>query len=352
MSRARRSIAVVAVAVIMLVLVVARGRLTASSSARATAATNGASPSLTAQTQHAPVVAPPPPVVGGQSSPAATPTKSECDQACGIGVECRFDDHGVACPKQCLSSNDCSPTELCEVFVDQDDHDRFVKRCVGSNCGGFGDKDNCGAHATCVFTGRLEGGVFRCEPAGTRTKGRTCVAATDSTGGVCAKGLTCADGVCVPAICDSDAECPQGTYCRGIAAGTYKGCVPGCTADEDCPSGQRCATTRWGPRCLDRTSPAVCLETGCPEGSACVVEFVSPLRASCHKACTDSNDSGCAKNEFCGVLGDKHYCIRHCRTTADCPNENSCIDFPDGTMGCGVDAELLTRDYLARDVSN
>lgn len=354
MSRARRAIAiVVAIAIAGVIGLLLHGRLAASPSARATGSAPGAhlaSPTATqtrsgaAGTAAAPVRS-----ESGTTSSATVPTAAECDQACGLGVECRFDDRGgIACPKECSSSADCAATELCRVFVSPDDHDHAFKRCVGSNCNGLGDKDNCGEHATCVFSGRLEGGVFRCEPAGTRTKGQTCTDAVDSTAGLCAKGLSCVDGLCAPTSCQSDAECPKGTRCHGVAAGTHKECAADCATDEECPTGDRCATTRWGRRCVDRADPASCLESGCSAGLSCVVEFMAPLRASCHKACAASNDASCAKNEFCAVLGGDHYCVRKCRVAADCAAGGSCIDFPDGTRGCGVDPDALTRDYLAR----
>jgi hypothetical protein len=210
-------------------------------------------------------------------SPAVS--REDCERTCGVSCV-DGPDGRPQCPKVCTTDDQCDSGALCLPVR----AGGAVKRCTVSDCAGPGGADDCGPGLSCRYTGRLEGGVYRCLPVGPGQVGEGCFGS--STAGLCAKGLRCVLGTCQPDSCGSDSDCQKGFRCRPVAGGDgHHKCFPGCSADEDCPSGELCVQA--GVTSLCTKARDTCLKTGCPAGLVCHIESLSTvnLRTSCRRPC-------------------------------------------------------------------
>jgi hypothetical protein len=215
-------------------------------------------------------------------------------------------------------------------------------RCLRSECSGIGSDSDCGAGKSCVYVGRLEGGIYRCRAVGIRTAGDFCTEGT--SGGVenrCGAGQTCAGGLCMPGICTSNGDCPKGAICAAVAGGIdHKQCVPFCVSDDDCAGGISCIKLPSGGAMCAQYTKAECLRSGCPVGQICAVDqqVAWDLQASCQSSCTPGDPASCAAGHHCAVersQGGQARCARTCQPGPDaCPKNQTCGLDGSGGFSC------------------
>jgi hypothetical protein len=267
---------------------------------------------------------------------------SECMRSCGS--ECYLDTAGqLHCPKDCKSDASCPVGALCTSV-------KGGRRCLFSNCYGVDDSRSCGANQSCLYQGRLEGGIFRCSRTGAGRSGDYCVAAPPSgvpiVGQLCGAGLRCAAGTCLPGSCTTDGDCPRGNRCFAIAGGDQaRSCVPACKNDSDCPQDQECYALPTGASICSMRNSKGCLKTGCSDGEACLLESsVSwDLRSRCAKLC---NPGECGSNEHCWSPPNAKSasgCLPKCSSRIRCPDGLVCRTIENGENGCIPEPPSMAR---------
>lgn len=249
-------------------------------------------------------------------------TKSDCgereycnsDGRCIGGCETNSD-CDVICEKDSNCVASCGPDPSCT--------------CEGEGCYNENWRDLCPRNPACIAAcpedpncARSKGSVCvdnRCEK--TCSDSSDCLSDEICKDGICMLkestptagiderlGCDCGDvcnrfGTCEPAICVQDEECPPCSICENGV------CIPGCSDENPCPNNGCCGpdgrctkSCRIDLDCATEPGNQLCLEGGCC-GLIC-----DPL-----VPCISRSD--CEAGQFCGEEG---YCLDGCRSTFDC----------------------------------
>ena len=256
---------------------------------------------------------------------------AECERVCRTGCY-QAADGAFHCPRACKTDNECDPHFLCMSLGSG-------SRCLRSECSGSGGVE-CGPGRTCVYVGRMEGGIYRCREAGTRTAGQFCLDGPKSAFR-CGPDQVCSNGTCLTAQCRTNSDCGKGSICGSLAGGGQeRTCVPFCTSDSDCPAGRACAALPSGTRLCGITTNAPCLRDGCPGGQVCHMTstHAADLRAVCAASCDRSTPSACPGDQVCVVgltAAEPSRCARPCRPgPGACPAGEACVQDSSGTFYC------------------
>jgi hypothetical protein len=275
---------------------------------------------------------------------------SRCDQICG--GRCLTAANGVLhCPRVCLRDEDCDAESLC-VSLGRN------SRCLRSECSAVGADAECGPGKTCLYSGRLEGGIYRCVATGARKAGEFC--AFGSASGEqqrCGSGQTCLNGLCMPASCQRKEDCPKGAICAPMAGGPeQKQCAPFCASDEDCPPKQICNHMPSGATvCGPLSSKAECLRAGCPTGQTCMLDqpAVWDLQATCRPSCSapsaagGAGAAGCPAGQHCALersTPGTGGCVVDCKPgPGGCAQGQACVQDATGAFGCRLTGPSLAQ---------
>jgi hypothetical protein len=278
---------------------------------------------------------------------------ADCDERCES--ECAASDGrgGGFCPAGCSHDADCGPNTLC-VFTGS------FRRCLGSQCSGFGADAECAGRASCAIEAHEEGAIFRCTRAGERKLGEPCGSVRASETALCEIGLSCANGRCLPQSCERNDQCPHGSVCASFAAGLgLKSCSPSCASDADCPDDDLCLTVAEGPfaerECFRHASARTCPAQGCPSGQVCQVRSRRYWRfaAACVIPCS-GDDSACPTDSFCGrvegaapSLPFRCYPRCHPDDPGSCADGLQCTEKAPGQFTCRSDYEAAERAFFS-----
>ncbi len=183
----------------------------------------------------------------------------------------------------------------------------------------------CGAGNRCSPTS--EGGrnvtlVTACVPAGTAAAGETCTRVDGRLGNDnCGAGLACVnygqatstERTC-QRLCRSNADCPDGQGCIGIADAPRAGvCRPRCTIlGNDCPAGTCRYLNAWGATDA-ATAPAIATPTCQPSGAGAEGD-----------PCNGGFECGAGLNCSRPTATDSFACRRICDSTNACPAGFTC----------------------------
>ena len=241
----------------------------------------------------------------------------ECEAKCGMA--CSMVGGEAQCPIACQTSDECESDELCTFSRHRADG-TIATFCRKSECGGLDDEDTCPGAMQCMYSGNLTGGVYLCEPTGTRPRDAACLGSS-SPDERCAPGLRCLSGVCLPVRCEHHEDCGRGARCSMMAGGgEERGCALWCERDDECATGSVCADLGNRKACIsvDRLG---CMVTGCRAPEECDVVDSRPwaFLAQCRVPC--GSDGTCSGDSFC--LSDEH-CAARCSDSASCPTGTSC----------------------------
>jgi hypothetical protein len=259
--------------------------------------------------------------------------REQCERSCGAA--CVAGPAGQPeCPKLCATDDESESGALC-LPVRANGKLGSTRRCILSECSGSAASDECGPGMACQYTGRMEGGVYRCLPVGGRTLGQTC--SGNSAANLCGRGLRCVLGTCQPESCVTDTDCQKGYRCRVLAGGdNHKKCFPGCRVDGDCPPDQSCVQA--GATSLCTPSKDTCLKSGCPDGLVCHIERMTTadLRTLCRppcdpekpdRACGPDAEAFCVRADFWNEQRNvRGVCFKRCvpGDPASCPKNQAC----------------------------
>jgi hypothetical protein len=274
---------------------------------------------------------------------------SQCERMCG--GRCLTGANGTLhCPRVCLRDDDCDAESLCVSLGGN-------SRCLRSECSAVGADAECGPGKTCLYSGRLEGGIFRCVATGSRKAGEFC--ALGSAAGEqqrCGSGQTCSNGVCMPASCQRKDDCPKGSICASMAGGPeQKQCVPFCASDEDCPPTQPCNHLPSGSGICAQSSKAECLRAGCPAGQTCMLDHPAAwdLQATCRPSCSapsaggSAAAGGCPAGQHCAderSSPGRGGCVVDCKVgRGSCPPGQACVQDATGGFGCRLRGVSLAQ---------
>lgn len=270
--------------------------------------------------------------------------RADCWSQCGS--QCLpSDSEEITCPSTCNSDDECDADELCTATRSLTDGSR-PHRCLKDQCSGPSSHNECGNGQSCVYRGRMEGGIYLCQKAGLRKAGDPCAHDEYLPIGLCERGLHCSNDVCVLDICETDDDCGLGARCNTNAGGDgVRSCTPICEADIDCPQGTTCddhttSSLLVPPRC---TSPANmgCLSSPCDDGLECIVnkDQGSYAITSCMRPCAPDNP--CGGTEICSDAG---YCHALCDESTPCPEGWQCYTDPeDDVSACARDTDTAEQ---------
>jgi hypothetical protein len=271
-----------------------------------------------------------PPAFTSSSAPDAGPVASDCAANCKYPCQ-RTLDRRSTCPHDCSKDADCPNGSLCTYKDGR-------RGCFESECQSAAD---CGPKKTCLYVGRMEGGVSLCVPAGERKVSDSC-SVGETAAELCGVGLKCVHGRCLPTTCTSDTECPQGSRCATFAGGDeVRQCVLHCKANSDCAAGETCVQVPDGPSLCTKKADT-CLTTGCGPNQVCSVENAAhwDLHAVCVAKC--SSDADCGPASFCFNANPTGStvparCYKQCdpNDPGTCPDQYRCVkNVPHERYGC------------------
>ena len=207
--------------------------------------------------------------------------------------------------RQCGPGAECEPPLGCLFEV------RYLRSyCTDSQC----EKDEqCSEGQVCRSMATWGGGplVRVCVPIGVRQEGEGCVRIPRDKANACAAGLLCGgqDGWCArPCRTGDTSGCPEGFFCADTTP--HPVCLPTCET-QGCPPGQQCIPFKEGSsKCAQVYGPN-CLQTPCPEGRKCDVQYAPPHPSKIWMACV----ARCGKDApacEAGWVCDGWDCVQPC----------------------------------------
>ncbi len=274
---------------------------------------------------------------------------AECQQTCLS--ECAAD--AFECPKQCRSDNECDADQLC-MGTRAGPDGKWYMRCLRSECGPASEEPNCPVGYKCEYSGRMEGGVFRCILLGLRTLGDACSRSIETTQTLCADGLKCSRGICGPEHCEEHSDCGLGWACWEVAGGDgHRTCTPWCENDSECPIGKQCATLTNASLCIDDANKS-CRSTGCPDGQFCHDDHTDAWNfvATCATECSPDEES-CADGAFCAPSSffnrdtAAFRCYQNCSVPGnECMEGWHCTEHSPDESYCVFDNTMATKRHF------
>lgn len=249
--------------------------------------------------------------------PTDTPTGTRVSPMLDDAQRMRLITYG----RQCGPGAECEPPLGCLFEV------RYLRSyCTDSRC----EKDaQCSEGQVCRSVATWGDGpqVRVCVPIGVRQEGEGCVEIPKSKENACAAGLLCGgrDGWCARPCRPGDAKgCPEGSFCADTIPQPV--CLPTCET-QGCPQGQQCIPFKEGSSKCARVYGTNCLQTPCPAGQKCDVQYEPPHPDKVWMACVARCGEGlpaCQPGWVCDgwdcvqpceprgpeVCGEGYYCHR------------------------------------------
>jgi hypothetical protein len=207
--------------------------------------------------------------------------------------------------RHCGPGAECEPPLGCLFEV------RYLRSyCTDSQC----ERDEqCSEGQVCRSLATWGGGpqVRVCVPIGVRQEGEGCVEIPRDKENACAAGLLCGgqDGWCArPCRLGDTSNCPEGFFCADTIPQPV--CLPTCET-QGCPLGQQCIPFKEGSSKCAQVYGLNCLQTPCPNGRKCDVQYEPPHPSKIWMACVARCGEGFPPCEA-GWVCDGWDCVQPC----------------------------------------
>jgi hypothetical protein len=207
--------------------------------------------------------------------------------------------------RQCGPGAECEPPLGCLFEV------RYARSyCTDSQC----EEDaQCSQGQRCLGLATWGAGprVRVCVPIGVRQEGEGCVELPRDKENACAAGLLCGgqDGWCArPCRPGETNDCPGDFFCADTTPQPL--CLPTCER-QGCPPGQECIPFKEGSSTCARVYGTHCLQTPCPDGRKCDVQYEPPHPGKVWMACVARCGEGLPPCQA-GWVCDGWDCVQPC----------------------------------------
>ncbi|ADO76063.1 uncharacterized protein STAUR_8309 [Stigmatella aurantiaca DW4/3-1] len=207
--------------------------------------------------------------------------------------------------RRCGPGAECEPPLGCLFDV------RSVRSyCTDSQCTADAQ---CPEDQLCQSLATWGGGpqVRVCVPMGIRKEGEGCIKLSPDKEHACEAGLLCGgqEGWCARPCQPGDMKgCPEGFFCADTIPQSV--CLPTCET-QGCPQGQQCIHFKEGSSQCAQVYGPDCLQTPCPEGRKCDVQYEPPYPGKAWMACVARCGEGYPPCEA-GSVCDGWECVQPC----------------------------------------